>query len=294
MHGVKFLFIICRLGFSLTVTSTFPDKVVAMDHKFRVSPFSLIVAGVASCLLASSVLATGNNSETGAVTTTEAISTAAGEISILFFDMCNSILLTRIVTEIELYNLPCLPDSALNALLVQMLMALQPYFLSTQYQQQRMQFSNNNELFTATKETNQPIIRTTVVTSSVVSTLTQTLSKIISIWFRNERIPTTLYSQATTVMTDFITITSTLNVEPTEWNRERRELKDATFLESSLIDEDNLDAGYYRTQPLPEDDESFDVQALLPIHLSQPQVVEAWNNFLRVLEETQNNARKGN
>jgi len=94
-------------------------------------------------------------------------------------------------------------------------------------------------------------------------------------------------------MTDFITITSTLNVEPTEWRRERRELKDATFLESSLIDEDNLADGYYRTQSLPEEDESFGIQAL-PIHLSQPQVVEAWNNFLHVLEETQNNARKRN
>ncbi|EFX90426.1 hypothetical protein DAPPUDRAFT_232048 [Daphnia pulex] len=243
------------------VRDVLTDLLLKSERYIDVSPRMafLIVAGVASCLLASSVLATGNNSDTGAVTTTEATSTAA-----------------------ELYNLPCLPDSALNALLVQMLMALQPYFLSTQYQQQRMQFSNNNELFTATKETNQPIIRTTVVTSSVVSTLTQTLSKIISIWFRNERIPTTLYSQATTVMTDFITITSTLNVEPTEWNRERRELKDATFLESSLIDEDNLDAGYYGTQSLPEVDESFDVQALLPIHLSQPQVLEAWNNFLHL------------
>ena len=173
-------------------------------------------------------------------------------------------------------------------------MALQPYFLSNQYQQQRMPFPqhNNNELFASiTETTDQPIFRTTVVTSSVVSTLTQTLSKIISIWFRNERIPTTLYSQATTVMTDFITITSTLNVGPTEWNkRNRREVKDATFLESSLLD-DEKDNFYYKTKPLPNEDESVGVQAL-GIQLMHPRVVEAWNNFLHVLEETQNDARK--
>ncbi|KAI9555517.1 hypothetical protein GHT06_018032 [Daphnia sinensis] len=191
-------------------------------------------------------------------------------------------------TETEAYGaLPCLPDSALNALLVQMLMAIQPYFLSYQYQQQRMQSSNNNELFALTSEP----IRTTVVTSSIVSTLTQTLSKVISIWYRNERIPTTLYSQTTVVMTDLITITSTLqgHVEPTEWKRERRGLEDATLLDSSLSEE--IGFGYHKTRPLPVA-ESIGFHAL-PDHLIQPRVLEAWNNFLHVLEETQNEAREG-
>jgi hypothetical protein len=66
-------------------------------------------------------------------------------------------------------------------------------------------------------------------------------------------------------------------------------VKDATFLESSLLDDkDNF---YYKTEPLPNEDESVGVQALR-IQLMHPRVVEAWNNFLHVLEETQNDARK--
>lgn len=191
------------------------------------------------------------------------------------------------VTVSEANGLPCLPDSALNALLVQMLMAIQPYFLSYQHEQQRRPAaSNNNELIAPRSEP----IRTTVVTSSIVSTLTQTLSKVISIWYRNERIPTTIYSQTTVVMTELITITSTLSghVEPTEWKRERREVEDATLLDSSLSED--VGFGYYKTQSLPVA-ESIGVDAL-PVHLIQPQVLEAWSNFLHVLQETQNSAQE--
>ena len=164
-------------------------------------------------------------------------------------------------------------------------MALQPHLLFQQQPRWQTVSQVNNELYAPTPE---PII-TTVVTSSVVSTLTQTLSKIISIWYRNERIPTTLYSQTTTLMTDYITVTSTLrggHVEPTERARERRELKDDAILllDSSLSEEDRIE---YETRPLPQVKDIGRSKVLSDI-LTQPQVIEAWSNFLYILEKAHN------
>lgn len=161
-------------------------------------------------------------------------------------------------------------------------MALQPHLLFQQQPRWPAVSNSNNELVISTRE---PIV-TTVVTSSVVSTLTQTLSKVVSIWFRNERIPTTLYSQTTTLVTDYITVTSTLrgNVEPTDRVRERREVKDeAILLESSLSENDRTT---YDTRPIPRAEPIR--MSVLPDILIQPRVAEAWSNFLHVLEEVHN------
>lgn len=170
-------------------------------------------------------------------------------------------------------------------------MALHPYLLINQqqghqpYQQERIWQSSSNELYTPTPEP----MATTVVTSSVVSTLTQTFAKVISIWYRNERIPTTLYSQTTSLQTDYITVTSILpsTVEPTEWVRGRRELKyDATLLDSSLFE---YDGSELRTQPLTTETESFRLSNQLPAILNQHRVLQAWSNFLEVFQEASNN-----
>ena len=169
-----------------------------------------------------------------------------------------------------------------------MLMAIQPYLILQQQQQAQQQQPSwrrsNNELYPTTPEP----LATTVVTSSIISTLTQTVSKVISIWFRNERIPTTLYSQTTTLATDYITVTSTLpaaNVRPTETVRVRRELDDATQLDSSIIAENDHSGLRTGTLPLTE----IPVSALPLSFLKEPRLVEAWNSLLQVLAETYSN-----
>lgn len=185
--------------------------------------------------------------------------------------------------------LPCQPDTELNTLLVQMLVALHPYLIHHQQQQQQSNWlTSSNELYVPTTEP----IATTVMTSSIISTLTQTIPKVISIWFRNERIPTTIYQQRTTVMTDYVTVTSTLNgaeIEPTaEWVRGRRDLNDFTLLDSSLTSEQ--EDSQFKTQPISQTT-PLDVETLsaVPAIWNQPRVSEAWNNLLDALKEAQGN-----
>lgn len=196
------------------------------------------------------------------------------------------------VPETEVNTLlPCQPDTELNTLLVQMLVALHPYLILHQQQQQQPTnwLTSSNELYATTPEP----IATTIVTSSIVSTLTQTIPKVISIWFRNERIPTTIYSQRTTVLTDYITTTSTLRgtaIEPTERVRGRRDVSNAMLLDSSLTSE--YDDSQFKTQPISQISPlAVEAASALPAIWSEPRVSEAWNNLLDALKEAEDNLK---
>ena len=126
-------------------------------------------------------------------------------------------------------------------------------------------------------------LKTTTWTTSVVSTVTETMSKVVSIWFRNERIPTTILSSQTRLVTDTIVMTSTLQpVEPTMRVRERRD----AVLESSIASPLEGEAGQKHSDPLPMRTARWDEQALLTDLLTRPQVAEAWNHFLKVAGES--------
>lgn len=174
-------------------------------------------------------------------------------------------------------------NSALSALLIQMLLALQPHLLK---QKEATHWPSallaNNELFQPAKASTTSSAMTTVWTSSVVSTVIETSSKVISIWFRNERIPTTLYSSATRLVTDYVTMTSTV-----ELSRRRREVEAATLLDPSFSERRAIGGlEFSATPPLVAITElpasPTDPQGL-PDLLTRPRVLEAWSNFVHVL-----------
>jgi hypothetical protein len=147
-------------------------------------------------------------------------------------------------------------------------------------------FNLNNLLRPNELSSAPPRFTTTVVTSSFVSTVTQTLSTVISIWFRNERIPTTIFSKKIVQVTETVTSTSTVAVEPTLL-RKRRGEEPIIELDSSLSS-DVLATDAYLTNPLQSlDGDPLDPNpaADLSAIARQPQVQEAWNRFLLVLEQ---------
>ena len=105
-------------------------------------------------------------------------------------------------------------------------------------------------------------------------TLTETLSRIVSIWFRNERIPTTLYSTTTALVTEYVTLTSTL----IGTHRQRR---DIPYIESSMDDSEHQFPIIRKT----ETQSSTLASNNLLGFLAKPRVMEAWSNFLEVLRE---------
>lgn len=186
---------------------------------------------------------------------------------------------------------PCQTNTALSALLIQMLLALQPHLLMQHNLAAPWPAVGGNEFVPSasaipaalqTRTSTAPVFKTTTWTSSVVSTLTETLSKVVTIWFRNERIPTTILSTATRVVTDTIVMTSTLQlVEATEGvGRERRDAdRKMPILEPSFSAPDTHD-GHSLPLVAHQDDHP---QGLLSDLLTRPQVVEAWNAFLKVV-----------
>lgn len=181
-----------------------------------------------------------------------------------------------------------------------MLVALQPHVLQqTTNQQQQFKSVNlqNNEIV------NNPSAvvksRTIVLTSSTVSTVTDTFYKVVSIWFRNERIPTTVYSSTTRLVTETLTVTSVIPMEPTEIIRERRE---AVIINNNQPQ--RLDPSFPMTTDVNgflSTDETISIrsstpplqQQLLPLQgvpdlLTRPRVHQAWKDFVQILMEESN------
>ena len=126
---------------------------------------------------------------------------------------------------------------------------------------------------------------TTLVTSTLVSTITQTLSRVVSIWFRNVRIPTTIFTKKQQVVTDYITVTSTLQVRPTLL-RHKREHQPEHQLEHQLEQEDHplLQSSFPQSSALlPASVET--PQLSLESIFRQPKVLQAWNQFISALQE---------
>ena len=149
---------------------------------------------------------------------------------------------------------------------------------------------NLNNLLRPNELSSAPRFTTTVITSSFVSTVTQTLSTVISIWFRNERIPTTIFSKKILQVTETVTSTSTIAVEPTLLRKRRDEQAEPIIELDSSFSSDFLATDVYLTNPLQSlDGDPLDQNAEQAADLSaiaqQPQVQEAWNRFLLVLEQ---------
>ena len=144
-----------------------------------------------------------------------------------------------------------------------------------------------NELNTQQFIRPEPAVRTTLLTSTTVSTLTQLLPTVVSIWFRNERIPTTVLRSQTRIVTETITITSTFTVEPTMF-RNRRDLDNDIELDPSFINigeekletEELLNSGNFAEQQLE--------RQLINSVINQPEVLDAWNSFVQVLHQATN------
>jgi hypothetical protein len=135
--------------------------------------------------------------------------------------------------------------------------------------------------------------------------------------FRNRKLPTTIYSSSTLVVTEIQTVTSTFSsVEPSALFRFKRdtELFDENQLQSSLLESTSVSKLRIEpTQPLPRSSDfashrdamepaidignvTYSEQSLknplifttclidrLMAALNHPDIREAWNNFLQVL-----------
>lgn len=157
---------------------------------------------------------------------------------------------------------------------------------------------------------------TTVVTSTVISTITQLFSTIVSVWkfhyfsfiikwrwlirrirqvmFRNQKLPTTIFSSSTLVVTEFQTITSTLGSHESSPFRFKREasIENDLQVQSSLGEPNSPAKQIQPTQPLsPTVVANLPESVLLPTididrlidALNQPEIQEAWTQFLKVL-----------
>ena len=124
----------------------------------------------------------------------------------------------------------------------------------------------------------QPL--TKVMTTSIISTVTQLFSTIVSIRFKNQRIPTTIFSSSVIEVTELKTITSTLGLEPSLQRPKRSDVEDSNLLDGS-ISEGESSSSITPTAPLtatyPEPDHQ------LIALLAEPEVQEAWDHFVRVL-----------
>ena len=179
-----------------------------------------------------------------------------------------------------------------------MLVALQPHVLQQTTNQQQQHFkgvnSQNNEIV------NNPsaIIksRTIVLTSTTVSTVTDTFYKVVSIWFRNERIPTTVYSSTIRLVTETLTVTSVIPMEPTEIIRERREAVIINNNQPQRLDPSfpmTTDVnGFLSTDDAISRSSTPPLQLLhlrgVPELLTRPRVHQAWKDFVQILMEESN------
>lgn len=112
--------------------------------------------------------------------------------------------------------------------------------------------------------------------------------------FRNRRLPTTIYSSSTLVVTEIQTITSTLpSFEPSSLFRLKREVGIENDLQSTVVEPQSVDKEIHPTRPLTStpvislpgsNEPAIDIDRLMLI-LNQPEIQEAWNKFLQVLSK---------
>ncbi|KAI9555329.1 hypothetical protein GHT06_017844 [Daphnia sinensis] len=180
----------------------------------------------------------------------------------------------------------CQQNDLLNRLLLRVLLS------SMMTTTQNPLMENINRLFNINPTTTSP---TTVITSTAVSTVTQLFSTIVNVMFRNRKLPTTIYSSSTLVVTEIQTVTSTLSSQnPSALFRFKRdsEVTDENQLQSSLLESSSVSKlNIEPTQPLPSTDVVYSRDAMEPAididrlmtALNHPEIRDAWNRFLQVL-----------
>lgn len=166
----------------------------------------------------------------------------------------------------------CQLNSVLNTLLVKMVLASQPQLMQQQNYQQ----------FERTK------VKTTLLTSSVVSTLTRRVPKVLTIWFRNERIPTTIFATTTQVVTDIVTATSVIGAEPTDLEHDvhRRQV---TRIESSFPERQEASSGITATDVL---ETATISEELVSQILTQSIVNDAFANLVAAIQRAEDQVKK--
>ena len=109
---------------------------------------------------------------------------------------------------------------------------------------------------------------------------------------RDRRIPTTIYSSSTLVVTDIQTVTSTLSaLEPTALFRFKREASE-NQLQSSILESISVSKSMIQpTEPLSSIDVTGSRDPIEPgidldrimAALNHPEIRDAWDQFLQVL-----------
>lgn len=110
--------------------------------------------------------------------------------------------------------------------------------------------------------------------------------------FRNRKLPTTIYSSSTLVVTELQTLTSTLPfIDPPPYFRFKREAGVENQLQSSISEDNSIIKMIEPTLPLSSTDilyapgptePAIDIDRLMTL-LNQPEIRDAWNQFLQVL-----------
>lgn len=112
--------------------------------------------------------------------------------------------------------------------------------------------------------------------------------------FRNRKLPTTIFSSSTLVVTEIQTVTSTLPlIDPPSLFRFKREAGVENQLQSSIPDDNSIIKMIEPTLPLPSTnildasdpvvaEPAIDIDRLMVL-LNQPEIRDAWNQFLQVL-----------
>ena len=121
--------------------------------------------------------------------------------------------------------------------------------------------------------------------------------------FKNRRIPTTIYSSSTAVVTEIMyetaTVTPIASASTALFRRKRQEIEENSVLESSIIDIPPAVDVIEPTQTVRADDDLFqhdspqfevtDVNRWI-VALSHPKVRTAWDTFMTVLEQVHINS----
>ena len=150
---------------------------------------------------------------------------------------------------------------------------------------QRPSVSNWNKLLKINDNSIKNEPDTTVLTTTVISTVTQLFSSVFNIIFRNRRMPTTIFSSSVFQITELKTITSTLQASANRIKRDNEDILEFNQVDSSFPDAASINI--QPTRPLSSnypgqfEDNSTDDDHLEAI-LNHPQLQEAWNNFLQV------------
>lgn len=164
----------------------------------------------------------------------------------------------------------CQINSAFNSLLTKMLLISQPQLLL-----QQKQSLQRDEMTASTSE------KTTTITSTETSTITSRVPKVLSIWFRNERIPTTIFVTMTQVITELVTTTSVIGVEPTDLAHDvqKRQAAEVTPLDSSFPERnEDLIEDSFRT-----DDTILYDESIMRI-LAHQSVKDAFSNLITAVQ----------